>query len=69
MFSKKEIDDMVACARREVGMRQRVYPGRVLREAMTQSMADREIETMQNICRLLAKLQEGRYALTNMELF
>lgn len=46
--------DMIACARREVAMREHVYPRRVGDGKMKQAAADRELETMRAI---LAKLE------------
>lgn len=43
------IDDMLACVRREIGMRKRVYPRWVEQSKMTAASADREIEVMEAV--------------------
>jgi hypothetical protein len=43
------IDDMLACVRREIGMRRRVYPRWVEQSKMSAADADREIETMEAV--------------------
>ena len=43
------LDDMIACAEREVGMRRRVYPHWVASKKMSQARADEEIAKMQAI--------------------
>lgn len=45
--------DQIACVRREIGMRERVYPRRVADGKMKPAAADRELETM---CAVLATL-------------
>lgn len=42
-------DDKIGCLRREIAMREKVYPGWVARRKMTQDKADRELEIMQAI--------------------
>lgn len=39
----------LACAKRELGLRERVYPRRVADNRMTQQLADRETRTMRAI--------------------
>lgn len=46
--------DMIACARREVAMREVVYPRRVAEGKMKRATADRELEMMRAI---LTKLE------------
>lgn len=48
-MSKFTDADKAACARREVGMRQKVYPRRVANGVMHQVEAEREIAIMQEI--------------------
>ena len=43
---KINIDDMIKCVEREIGMRQRVYPRWVEQHKMSQEKADLEIRTM-----------------------
>ena len=40
------LDDMIACAERELSYRWRVYPRRVAAGQMTQALADRELDRM-----------------------
>lgn len=47
-FSRRELED---CARRELAMRRRVYPGLVARGKMTDVQAHREIAMMEAIAR------------------
>lgn len=44
---------LVACAKRELGFRQRVYPRWVEAKRMTQARADEEIALMAEIVRVL----------------
>jgi hypothetical protein len=46
----------LACARRELAVRARVYPRLVAHETMLQSTATRELAAMQAICRTLQRL-------------
>lgn len=48
---------MIECARRELRMRESVYPDRVAKRRMTQAKADHEIAAMRAILRDL----EARY--------
>ncbi len=50
--------DQLACAEREVRMRERVYPRRVAAKAMTQAQADRELRAMAAIVGTLRTLAE-----------
>lgn len=52
------IDDMIKCAEREVGMRERVYPRWVEAKKMSQAKADSEIATMKAIVEFLKKHKE-----------
>ena len=51
--------DQLACARREVGMRERVYERRIVSGSMTQALADREIAAMRAIVETLEKLEQA----------
>lgn len=53
------LDDMIACARKEVRQRLFVYPRRVALRKMTAHTADREIALMQAIVSTLEKLRAG----------
>jgi hypothetical protein len=52
------IDQMIQCAQREVGMRERVYPNRVAERKMSQQVADRELDRMKAIVDTLALHQQ-----------
>ena len=43
------IEEQIACAHREIGMRKRVYPRWVENKRMTQAKADAEIAAMEAI--------------------
>jgi len=49
MRGKFSYDDMIACVRREIALRKRVYPKWVDQERMNQEKADREIECMEAV--------------------
>lgn len=51
------IVDQLSCAKRELAMRQNVYPKWVRDGRMTQAKADDEIECMQSIVASLEKLK------------
>jgi hypothetical protein len=53
---KIDYRELATCARREVAMRQRVYPGRVAAGRMPQQVADYEIATMGVIAEVLDAL-------------
>lgn len=46
-------EDMIACVKREIAMREKVYPGRVAAGRMTHEGAQIEIRRMQAIQRVL----------------
>lgn len=55
------VSDMLGCARRELGMRNKVYPRRVANRKMKQDDADREIRSMAAIVAHFEKLvEDGR---------
>jgi uncharacterized membrane protein len=62
MMKKTEftIDELVACARREVAQRHRVYGRLVAFEKMTQEEAEREIALMKAIRENLEDQQQPR---------
>lgn len=47
------IDGQIACVKREIGMRERVYPTWVDRHRMSKEQADREITAMRDVLRTL----------------
>lgn len=51
------LDDQIKCVRRELAMRQRVYPRWVEQSKMKQDAADRELATMQAVHDTLTKLK------------
>ena len=54
------IDDLIACARRELGYRKRVYPRLVAEGKMKPETAEREIELMTAIRENLEAQQEPK---------
>ncbi len=52
---KPDITAMIACVRRELAMRQRVYPAWVSKGRMSQAEADRETNTMMAILATLER--------------
>lgn len=52
------IDDLIACADREITMRERVYPRRVADGRLRQAAADREIALMRSVRDCLGKLRQ-----------
>lgn len=58
------IEAQIACMKREIRLRERVYPQLVRAGQMSQAQADREIATMQAILRTLLTLRpQGSLAL------
>ena len=53
------MSELQQCAAREVNMRRKVYPNRVLTGRMTQKQADAEIDKMAAIADLLGELGNG----------
>lgn len=51
------IDEQIACAKRELAMRQRVYPSFVDRKKMTPDKAGHEIEAMRAIIKTLETIK------------
>ena len=50
------MQDQIGCARREIKMRERVYPDRVSRGLMDQEFADHEISVMKAVLETLEQL-------------
>lgn len=63
------LERQVACVRREVSMRRRVYPRWVSTGRMTQVQADREITVMEAAQATLEQLLAERKAVTSPGLF
>jgi hypothetical protein len=55
------IMSMVSAARRELRMRQSIYPKRVADGRMSPEQADHEIRAMEAICRLLDEHANGQW--------
>ena len=53
------LDAQIACVRRELALRQRVYPRWVAASKMKQAKADEEIAAMQAVHDTLAKLKDA----------
>lgn len=53
------IDEQIACVRRELAMRQRVYPKWVAGGKMKQPDADKELERMQAVHDTLSDVKRG----------
>lgn len=51
-----DLDDQIACVKREIGFRKRVYPRQILQGRLKRDAADREIATMQAVLATLATL-------------
>ena len=56
------LDRQIACVRREVGMRRRVYPRWVASGKMTQEEADRQVEAMEAVQATLEQLRDDQRA-------
>lgn len=50
------IESQIECVKREIGMREHVYPRRVADQKMTQSLADRELANMRAVLATLEAL-------------
>lgn len=53
------IGDQIECVKREIAMRERVYPTWVDRRRMSKEQADRELGRMRAVLATLQRLQEG----------
>lgn len=68
-FTKQEFAEMLACARRELTMRRKVYPRWVASGKMKASTAESETHYMENIATLIEGLIEDRFGSDQMSLF
>lgn len=59
-MSTVALADQIACVRREIAMRQRVFPRWVHAGKMTQADSDREITTMIAVLATLQEVQRQR---------
>ena len=57
MTARVSLEVQLACVRREISMRERVYPRWVATEKMTQKKADEEIAAMRAVLETLLELQ------------
>ena len=48
-----DLNDLLGCCRRELALRQRVYPKWVDKGTMTEKKAEKEIELMRSLCDFL----------------
>jgi len=64
-----DIDRQIACVRREISMRRRVYPRWVSTGKMTQDEADRQISTMEAVQATLESVRSERQAQVAPRLF
>ena len=48
-----DLNDLLGCCRRELALRQRVYPKWVDKGTMTDKKAEKEIELMRSLCDFL----------------
>jgi len=55
------ISDQIKCVEREIDMRRRVYPSRIIAGKMTQGTADREIEIMRHVYQTLIDISNKKY--------
>ncbi len=53
------LPDQIDCVKREIGMRERVYPTWVQRRRMSQEQADRELSRMRAVLRTLEALTQS----------
>jgi len=51
------LPDQIDCVKREIGMRERVYPTWVQRRRLSQEQADRELSRMRAVLKTLQDLQ------------
>lgn len=54
---KKTFEQLLACATRELGMRERIYPKWIALGKMSAEKAEHEIECMRDICKQIEKLK------------
>lgn len=53
------IDEQIKAVEREIGMRERVYPGWVAAKRMSQAKAEHEIAAMRAVLKTLQELRDG----------
>ena len=53
------LDEEIVCVKREIAMRERVYPGWVRNGRMKLDRADREIEVMRAVLARLERIKEA----------
>ena len=56
-MSQFSLQDKIKCVTREIGMRERVYPGWVAGKRMSQQKADHEIACMKDVLATLIGLE------------
>lgn len=54
------LSEQIACVEREVRMREKLYPVWILKNKMTQAVADRQINCMRQVLRTLQAMINGR---------
>ena len=52
-MNQPTLQDQIDCVKREIAMRERVYPGWVERRRLSQEQADRELTRMRAVLRTL----------------
>lgn len=62
MHNVVPLDVQIKCIQREIGLRHRVYPNRVLTGRMKQHQADAEIRAMEGVLMTLQALMESNEA-------
>lgn len=63
------IDQQIAAVRREVGMRERVYPRFIAKGTLTEAEAERQIATMKAVQATLERLRDEQQAKKEPGLF
>lgn len=69
MAEEIDLTRQIACVRREVSMRKRVYPRWVQNAKMTQEEADRQLQTMEAVQATLEQLRDAEKAKQEPGLF
>jgi len=59
-FFPVSLEEEIAAVEREISLRKRVYPGRVLSNRMKADRAEREIQCMEAVLERLKRLKESR---------
>lgn len=60
-LDRKMLFELIGCAKREVSLRYRVYPKRIVAGYLTQADADREIKLMKTIQALLENVYNEQF--------